>query len=331
MRIDDNEVLSALIQPCVWRTKAFTIGMSDVVSKLLTCLSFRHMRIAEKQWQVNIQNEAYRRHRDGIQLNNIDEEKVTSIINISKVREGFRSERFQYNLQLNQSTVFFIIIIHNGQVFRGMKDLRRYLSCLALFALASCTLLSPVSAIDKRSVEYRRNRSANVNRDPAETTVTARTRRRRTRGSTGNKQSRRELGKSGGKSGSSGGSSSGGSSGGGGSSGSGGSSSGGSSGGSGSSSASSGYSAYDGSYCGCLCLNDYDVYAINTHGVSCNYTVDQYSYGYQQRYERSNAIRIHQGLAVICPFHSLTNAYFRFKILQRSQPRQQPKLLDVLF
>jgi hypothetical protein len=107
VRIDDNEVLSALIQPCVWRTKAFTIGMSDVVSKLLTCLSFRHMRIAEKQWQVNIQNEAYRRHRDGIQLNNIDEEKVTSIINISKVREGLSKRKVSIQFTIESINCFY--------------------------------------------------------------------------------------------------------------------------------------------------------------------------------------------------------------------------------
>jgi len=81
------------------------------------------------------------------------------------------------------------------------------------------------------------------------------------------KQSRRELGKSSGKS-SSGKSSSGKSS----------------SGGSGSSSHSGpGWNTEDGSYCGCLCMSSYSTSEINNHGVSCDFTVDQNSYGYGKR------------------------------------------------
>ena len=197
-----------------------------------------------------------------------------------------------------------------------------------LVLAASCNMLL-VSGLEKSSVEYRRNRKSHVVHDQEQALVLPRkddeanqlrhaisrrtnsnqssedqqferqatnsSNRRRTRGSKSNtkRQSRRELSKSSGKSGSKSSSksgsssSSGGSSSGGGSSGSGGSSGGGSD----SSQKSSGYNSDDGTYCGCLCDNAYSDYGFDTHGISCDYHVEEYSYGEGVRYVlKSNSV-----------------------------------------
>ncbi|VEU33322.1 unnamed protein product [Pseudo-nitzschia multistriata] len=179
-----------------------------------------------------------------------------------------------------------------------MKNSRHLLKFVfALIVLASCA--SPASAVKNRGVEYRRSRSSNLNHKHGEApwiiddknsrkiaavaTESDKPRKsirrsRRTRGSNTKHQSRRELGKSNSGKSSSGKSGSGKSN----SSGSGGS--GGSSGSSSSNrSSGAGWSAVDGSYCGCMCMSNYATFGINTHGLSCDYTVDQNSYGYGLR------------------------------------------------
>lgn len=198
-----------------------------------------------------------------------------------------------------------------------MKTCRLLLNIIfPALVVASCT--SFVAAVERGRGEYQSRRiksTANSENEVVRSAdaVNARQRNgrnkggpqrklvqsRRARGSKG-KQGRRELSKSSGKSGSgksgsgksgSGKSSSGksGSSGGSRSSGGSGVSSGsnGSSSSGGSSSvstlSSAGWSAYDGSYCGCLCMSNYASYGIDTHNESCDFAVDQTSYGYGLR------------------------------------------------
>ena len=179
----------------------------------------------------------------------------------------------------------FLISSSNNNSTMNYYSRRLFRNCFPLLVLAaSCNILL-ASGLEKRSVEYRRNRSANaVRHSQIERRVASsnnnnnnNNRKQRTRGSRGRRQSRRQLGKDGGKDG---GSSSG--------SGGGSSSSSSSSGGGGSSETGSnqkstaGYDSDDGSYCGCLCV--YDNLNFKTHDVTCDYAVDQNSYGIGHRY-----------------------------------------------
>ena len=168
-----------------------------------------------------------------------------------------------------------------------MKNLRHLLNFfLPLLVLASYSSLA--SAVKTGGVEYRKRRSKSAtgkidvassiadHKNPRQLITANKNKNglpkkmiRRNSGARGSntKQSRRELGKSSGKSSS--GKSSSGKSG---------------SGGSGSSSHSGpGWNTDDGSYCGCLCMSTYSTSETNNHGLSCDFTVDQNSYGYGKR------------------------------------------------
>jgi len=143
-------------------------------------------------------------------------------------------------------------------------------------------------ALQKQGVvEYRRNRALQRTRGSSNGATKQQTRRRQEGKDGGGKDGggKSGSGKSGGSGSSSGGGSSGGSSSGGSSGSSGGSSS--SSGGSSSSTSVSGnernqagWSSYDGSYCGCLCFDDSDMSGVYNHGLSCDFSVFENSYGY---------------------------------------------------